>query len=125
MRRWPKRPFSSTATLTRDRCGRRGPATGVHADLAAYAGPAGRQVARRRLEGGGPLDGPPRPLRLRGLLGVRLEHGGSALAGPDADRLLDGDDEDLPVPRLARVRELEDGIDRTVDVVVVHDHLEL
>src|SRR3954452_19805942 len=39
---------------------------------------------------------------------VRLEHLLAGLAGPDADRILDREDEDLPVPDRARAGVLED-----------------
>ena len=65
------------------------------------------------------------PSGLRRLLRMRGEDDVPALAGPDADRVLDGDDEDLAVPGLAGVRELEHGVDRPLHVGVVDDDLQL
>ena len=47
------------------------------------------------------------------------------LAGSDADRLLDGADEHLPVADLTRAGMLEDGLDHHGLVLVVDDDLEL
>ena len=53
------------------------------------------------------------------------EHHCSSLAGADADRLGEFEDEDLPVPGLSCLGVLEDCVDRLVDVAVIDGDLQL
>src|SRR6185436_11454154 len=50
---------------------------------------------------------------------------GAALAGADADGVLDVEDEDLPIARLPGVGVLQDRVERALDVVVVDHDLQL
>src|ERR1700693_743054 len=63
-------------------------------------------------------------------LGIRVisswsERVFAALAGADADRVLDGDDEDLSVSDVARLRGREDGLHHPPDQIVRDHHLDL
>ena len=79
-----------------------------------------------RSEGASRLGGPARSSgRWRPSSSCDSQDDGSALAGADADRLLDVEDEDLPVPRLAGVGELQDHVNGPLQVDVVHRDLEL
>src|SRR5690554_1104192 len=55
----------------------------------------------------------------------RLQRVGTGLAGADAYRLLQVDDEDLAVADLAGVGGLDDGLDGALDQIVVQGHVDL
>src|SRR4051812_50196858 len=56
---------------------------------------------------------------------MRLKHFLAGLAGPDADRILDREDEDLPVPDRARAGVLQDRLGDHRRVHVLDDALQL
>src|SRR4051812_47431534 len=68
--------------------------------------------------------GPERNLGLYACL-VRLQHFFARLAGTDADRVLDREDEDLPVPDRARTGVLQDRLGDHRLIHVVHHALQL